>query len=79
MNRIKRALGINGLTAGQLLIAAWSVVAFCLMACCSYERSAWYAMPLLCGNFIIASYFFKKRMPKTLGQDDEPDLEDEAW
>lgn len=62
---LKKECGFDKLTLGQSLILMWSILAFCLMACCNYEESAWYAMPVLVGHFALSAFLAKKIIPKS--------------
>lgn len=69
--QIKKECGLERLTLAQSLILMWSVFAFVLMACCNYDESAWYAMPVLVGNFAISAFFVKRYIPKSFWEIDE--------
>ena len=76
LSRILKEIGLEKLTIRQSLLFVWSSLAFCLMVCCNYEESAWYAMPVLVGNFAISAFFVKRYIPKSFWDStDENDTE----
>ena len=68
---LKNELGLGGLTFIQAAIMFWSALAFCLMLCCDYENSSWYAMPVLVGHFILSAYVAYRYIPKSFWRTDE--------
>lgn len=64
INEMFKETGFDKLTWKKRVLFFWCVLAFCLMLCCNYDESRWYALPILLGNFGISVFMVNKFIPK---------------